>query len=149
MRRHFGVVPTTLVAPGDAFTEPAVALAAKLGLRLMSSYYLALRAGGRFAWCQHVCAPYLDTGARKWLAGGLPAVGYFHDKDIADRGVRWFAASLDKWQRAGARNFIDFRALAAITGRTLDYDGRKVRITTDPSAPQPVRELPIRTSAPS
>lgn len=148
LKRQFGATPTTLVAPGDAFTEPAVERAARLGLRLISSYYTALRAGNRFAWCQNVCAPYLDTGSAKWLASGLPVVGYFHDKDVADHGVAWFTDALARWQRAGARRFIDFRTFAAATGRTLSYDGRKLRIAVDAGAPKPPRALPIRTYSP-
>lgn len=145
---QFHVLPTTLVAPGDAFTDGAVERAAKLGLRLMSSYYTAIRADGRLAWSQHVCAPYLNTAAKKWLASGLPVVGYFHDKDVADDGVGWLAKSLAEWRRAGARRFIDFRELAAATGRTLSYDGRKVRIVVDDGAPKPPRDLPIRIHRP-
>jgi hypothetical protein len=148
LKEQFRTTPTTLVGPGDAFTPAAAERAAKLGLRLMSSYYTAFRADGRLAWSQHVCAPYLNTASIKWLASGLPVVGYFHDKDIADHGVGWFTDSLAQWRRAGARRFIDFRELAAATGRTLSYDGRKVRITVDHGAPKPPRDVPIRTHPP-
>jgi peptidoglycan/xylan/chitin deacetylase (PgdA/CDA1 family) len=148
LKQQFGVTPTTLVAPGDAFTPEAAERAMKLGLRLMSSYYTAIRADGRLAWSQQVCAPYLDTGSKKWLASGLPVIGYFHDKDVVDRGIGWFTESLVQWRRAGARRFIDFRELAAATGRMLSYDGRKVRIAVDDGAPPPPRALPIRTHRP-
>jgi hypothetical protein len=148
LQDQFQVTPTTLVAPGDVFTVEAVERAAKLGVRLMSSYYTAIRADGRLAWSQHVCAPYLNTASKKWLAGGLPVVGYFHDKDVADGGVAWLADSLAQWRRAGALRFIDFRELAAATGRTLSYDGRKLRIAVDDGAPKPPRDLPIRTHQP-
>src|SRR5262249_39421527 len=60
IRRHFGVMPTTVIFPGDDFTSAAVERAHDLGLQLVASHYLALRDRDHFCWSQHVRAPYLD-----------------------------------------------------------------------------------------
>ena len=121
LQRQFGAAPTTLVSPGDEWTESALERALDLGIRLVDSYYLALRYEGHLCWCQHVCAPYLDEAAPAWFAAGLPVVGYFHDRDLAMHGAAWLTACLDSWRDAGARRFIDFRELAGAVDRTLDF----------------------------
>src|SRR5262249_4590135 len=50
IRRYFSVVPTTAIFPGDDFINATVERALDLGLRLVSSYYLALRDRDRFCW---------------------------------------------------------------------------------------------------
>jgi hypothetical protein len=115
----FGVKPTTLICPGDQWTDAALETALDLGLDLVGSYYLALRHGDRFCWAQHVCAPYLDKPEAHWFDSGLPVVGYFHDREPALEGVKWLDRWLDRWRRAGARRMIDFREFAAAVTRPL------------------------------
>jgi hypothetical protein len=146
MRRHFGVLPTTVIFPGDEFTNAPVERALRLGLRLVSSYYLALRDRDRFCWTQHVCAPYLDEEDAAWFDAGLPAVGYFHDQDLAAHGPGWLGACLDRWHAAGARRLLDFRELAGIVGRclTLEEDGSGARLLCESdAAPELVRPLTV------
>jgi hypothetical protein len=147
LRQHFGVMPTTLISPGDQWTTEVLEMALDLGIQLVDSYYLALRDGDRFWWSVHVCAPYLDLSGAGWFAAGLPVVGYFHDKEPAEEGVGWMSCLLDAWQEAGARRFIDFRELAGALGRRLtleeDAEGARLVIRSD-SAPALVRPLPIR-----
>src|SRR5262249_27631542 len=119
LRHYFNVTPTTLICPGDLWTPNVPEHALDLGLQMMSSYYLAIRDGGRFCWTQHVCAPYLDRPEAAWFDGGLPIVGCFHDYDLALEGVHWMSQWLDRWQEAGARKFMDFRELAGAIGRRL------------------------------
>jgi hypothetical protein len=107
----FGRRPTTLIFPGDEWTEAAMGTALDLGIELVSSYYLALRYDGRFCWAIHVCAPYLDKPRAEWFDSGLPVIGYFHDRDLAANGTCWMGHWLDRWTEAGARHFIDFRVL--------------------------------------
>jgi hypothetical protein len=146
LRPHFGVRPTTLICPGDEWTNRALERAHDLGLHLVSSYYQALRDGPRFCWCTHVCAPYLDEPDAAWFDAGLPVVGYFHDRDVAVEGSAWFARCLDGWQAAGARRLLDFRELSAALGRRLDVDdgggGFRLVIRTG-DAPALVRPLPV------
>src|SRR5207245_11759357 len=101
LEQCFGTPPTTLVPPGDEFTDSTLKIALELGLSLVESYYLALREGDRFCWCQHVCAPYLDQADKVWFASGLPVVGYFHDYEPSVEGIGWMAACLDGWEKAG------------------------------------------------
>lgn len=119
LERFFGTRPTTLICPGDEWTDAALARALDVGLELVSSYYLALRHEGRFCWAQHVCAPYLDEPESRWFDSGLPVVGYFHDRDVALCGPDWVDACLGRWQEAGARRFIDLRELAAAVSRQV------------------------------
>src|SRR5205823_3751794 len=98
LQHHFGVRPTTLICPGDQWTDAALERALDLGLDLVSSYYLALRDRDRFCWCTHVCAPYLDGPDGTWFAAGLPVVGYFHDREPALEGISWIGNWLNRWQ---------------------------------------------------
>jgi hypothetical protein len=141
IRRYFDTLPTTVIFPGDDFTNWPIERALGLGLRLVSSYFQALRDRDRFCWTQHVCAPYLDEPQAAWFDAGLPVVGYFHDRDLAVHGVSWLGACLDRWQAAGARRLIDFRELAAVVGRSLALEGdpAAARLTvTDENAPPPL-----------
>src|SRR5262249_10232898 len=95
---------------------------------------------------QHVCAPYLDEEDALWFDGGLPVVGYFHDRDLAVHGPSWLGACLDRWRDAGARRLLDFRELAGIVGRclTLEEDTNGARLLcAGEGAPQLVRPLTI------
>jgi hypothetical protein len=116
VERYFGARPTTLICPGDEWTNEALGHALDLGLSLVSSYYLALRHDNRFCWTQHVCAPYLDEPDSAWFESGLPVVGYFHDREPSLEGPGWLAQCLDRWIDCGARRFITFRDLAVAQG---------------------------------
>jgi len=146
LRRYFDVLPTTVIFPGDEFTNAPIERALGLGLRLVSSYYQALRDRDRFCWTQHVCAPYLDEPDASWFDAGLPVVGYFHDHDPAVKGVSWVSQCLDRWQEAGARRFLDFRELAAVVGRSLSLeeglDGARLTAAGE-GAPALVRPLMV------
>jgi hypothetical protein len=139
LERLFGVRPTTFVPPGDQFDDADVEVAQRLGFSFVASYYLALRDGDRFCWCQHLCAPYLDLAARRWLTAGLPVVGYFHDKD----GIDWMSRCLDAWANAGVTRMIDFRHLAAAVALEVNIRGQEPLVTARPGAPQPMRPIPI------
>jgi hypothetical protein len=146
VRRYFDVHPTTLICPGDEWTEDALGYALELDLQLVSSYYLALRNDDRFAWTMHVCAPYLDDAKADWFDAGLPVVGYFHDSDLASGGVDWMSHWLERWYEAGARRFMDFRELATALGRRLAVEegraGPRLTVATE-EAPALVRPLPV------
>jgi hypothetical protein len=147
LERLFGTRPTTLVPPGDEFTDAVVEKALELGFRLVESYYLALREGNRFCWCQHVCAPYLDLADPAWLAAGLPVVGYFHDNDVTSEDVGWLRRWLDAWQEAGVERMLDFRELAAAVDRRLELEqerGGLVLRVEGGEAPPLVRPLRVR-----
>jgi len=152
LRKHFGILPTTLICPGDDWTNKVLERALGLGLRLVSSYYLALRDGDRFCWSMHVCAPYLDVPDAAWFDAELPVVGYFHDYEPALDGVGWIRKWLDRWHEAGARKFMDFRELAAAIGRHLYLeerdDGLHLTVTSD-GAPGLVRPVAVNIHLPA
>jgi hypothetical protein len=147
LARTFGVRPTTFVPPGDVFHDDDVETALRLGFTFVESYYLALRAGGRFCWAQHVCAPYLDLASPEWLTAGLPVVGYFHDNDLAEEGVGWLRRGLDAWTDVGVTRMIDFRELAASVALELDVTehggGIEVTFGAHGPAPAPPRPIPV------
>jgi hypothetical protein len=128
LRRYFDVIPTTLICPGDQWTEAVLERALECGFQFVSSYYLALRHHDHFCWATHVCAPYLEEPDPGWFVGGLPVVGYFHDRDLAIRGPDWFGTWLDRWQAAGGRRLMDFRELAAIVGQQLYVEERNTEL---------------------
>jgi hypothetical protein len=152
IERLFGTRPTTLVPPGDEFTDEVVEVSHRLGLSFVASYYLALRIGDRFCWCQQVCAPYLDRADASWFDAGLPVVGYFHDYEPSVHGVGWMTHWLDAWQECGAGRLIDFRELAAALGRTVRLEHRDGAYTLrvdGPDAPALVRDLSVALRVPS
>ena len=140
--RLFGVRPTTLIPPGDEWTDHVLERALALELSFVASYYLALRDGDRFCWSTHVCAPYLDEADPSWFASGLPVVGYFHDYEPAVHGLGWLERRLDEWRSAGARRLVDFRELAGAIGRRIAMDGMRLRVERD-GAPDLVRQVPV------
>jgi hypothetical protein len=148
--RWFGIRPTTLIPPGDQFSETAVQDALRLGLSFIASYYLAIRDGNRFCWCQHVCSSYLDAPAASSFDAGLPVVGYFHDYELATHGTPWMTHWLDAWQAAGAARFMDFRELAATVGRRLEtVDDGTIVILEESKAPPLVRPLRVALRVPA
>ena len=151
-REYFRVHPTTLICPGDQWTDATIERALDIGLQLVGSYYLAIRHEDRFCWAQHVCAPYLDRPDAAWFLSGLPVVGYFHDYEPALEGVSWMTTWLDRWQEAGARRLIDFRELASAVGcrLALDVTGSQLTLNVDRrDAPAAVRPIPVRVRTPS
>jgi hypothetical protein len=146
LQQYFGVYPTTLICPGDQWVNDILECALDLGLKMVSSYYLALRDRNRFCWTQHVCAPYLNEPKAKWFVAELPVIGCFHDFDLGRNGVKWFFRLLDKWEDAGARRLIDLRELASMVDRRLylkEHDGGITLEVESDNAPEPVRPLSI------
>jgi len=124
LQRFFDTTPSTLICPGEQWTNAVLQRALELDLQLVGSYYLAVRDGDRFCWSQHVCAPYLDQPDAAWFDAGLPVVGYFRDFDIVRNAVEWFDRCLTAWQGQGATRFIDYRELAAALSRRLTVEER-------------------------
>jgi hypothetical protein len=137
--RIFATRPTTLISPGDQWTDAALGVALRLGISLVSSYYLAIRDRNQFCWATHVCAPYLDKAHPAWFDGDLPVVGYFHDRDLAVAGVSWLDEWLERWSNAGARRMIDFRELTACLDRRLSLEetsgGLRLRVSSEACLP--------------
>ncbi len=145
-RRFFKTQPTTLICPGEQWTNRSLECALQLGVQLVGSYYLAIRDGNRFCWAQHICSPYLDKPDPSWFDAGQPVVGYFHDFDVCRNGVEWLSTWLDMWQRAGAKRIIDYRELAAALSRRLRVEesagGPCVKVRNE-GGPVLVRPLPV------
>jgi hypothetical protein len=131
-QKWFLVRPSTLICPGDQWTNAVLERAIELGFELVSSYYLGIRDSCRLLWVNHVCAPYLDTPDAAWFDAGLPVVGYFHDRELALEGSAWMSACLDAWQAAGANRFVDLRELAASLSLriSLKEDPQRLVVTT-------------------
>jgi len=145
---HFGVRPTTLVCPGDVWTNGDLGVALDCGLLAVSSYYFAIRHDDRFCWSTHLCAPYLNKPDSRWFDSGLPVVGYFHDREPALEGARWLGTLLDAWTEVGAKRFVDLRELnSAISRRVRVNTNRDSTITVlikERDAPPLIRPLHMR-----
>lgn len=115
----WNVFPTTLICPGDKFTNDVLQKALHAGLMMVSSYYLCLRIENKFCWAQHICSPYFNEPDSKWFDSCLPVIGYFHDFDITINGTIWFSNYLDQWEKAGAKYFMDFKEVAAILNHSI------------------------------
>ena len=118
----WNVFPTTLICPGDKFTNDVLEKALQAGLMIVSSYYLCIRIENKLCWAQHICAPYLNEPDPSWFDSGLPVVGYFHDFDISINGTNWFSNYLDEWENAGANYFMDFREVSALLNHYLTIE---------------------------
>lgn len=132
IERWFEQRPTTLVSPGDEWTNEALETALDLGISLVDSYYLALRHDDRLCWSTHICSPYLDEPDGKWFESPLPVVGYMHDRDLVVNGVGWLEEWMDAWVQAGARRFIDFRQLASLLKTPVAVQSNETRATANP-----------------
>lgn len=126
---YFHTRPTCLICPGDQWNNDVLKTALALQLKLVSSYYLAIRHSNRFAWSTHICVPYLNEPAERWFVSGMPVVGYFHDYEPAKFGIQWVASCLDAWSAAGARRFIDFREASAALGAQFRLENSDGRLT--------------------
>ena len=142
---NFQSLPSTLICPGEAFTNDVLERAMQAGLKLVSSYYLGMRIGRQLCWNQHVLSPYFDLAASHWFDSELPVVGYFHDFDISAHGLNWFTSNLDAWELAGAKYLIDFRELTHILSYTIGVSTNEeqcqLNLFSDSSLPffKPVR----------
>ena len=121
-QKNFQSLPSTLICPGEEFTNNVLEKVLKSGLNLVSSYYLGMRVGHQLCWNQHICSPYLDLANPRWFEQELPVVGYFHDFDVSIHSTGWFTEQLEKWQQAGAKFFIDFRELSIILSHTISIN---------------------------
>ena len=144
-RENFQLLPSTLICPGEEFTNDVLEKAMQAGLKLVSSYYLGMRIGHQLCWNQYVCSPYLDLADSHWFEQELPIVGYFHDFDLSIHGIKWFANNLDAWQMAGANFFMDLKELSIILSHTISISENDNEYQLDlfsennPSLIKPVR----------
>ena len=99
LERQFGSRPSTLICPGDEWTNEILERALDQDINLVASYYLAIRDRASFWWCTHVCAPYIDEANAAWFESSLPVVGYCHDRDLVLNGVEWWADCVERWCR--------------------------------------------------
>jgi hypothetical protein len=152
LRDTFGVQPTTLVCPGDAWTPSTLQQALQLDLGLVSATGLALRHEDRFCWCAGVATIPLDAPGTDHFASELPVICRFHDLEPATLGITRFAEALDEWRRLGARRLIDFRELAAALALRLrlarDPDGRWRLDVGDDGGESLPRALPVLLRVP-
>jgi hypothetical protein len=125
LQETFGVQPTTLVCPGDAWTPSTMLHALQVGLRLVSATGFALSHENRFCWCAGTATIPLGAPTGDHFAAELPVICRFHDREPATLGVPWFAGTLDEWRRRGARRLIDFRELSSALALRL-------RVARDP-----------------
>jgi hypothetical protein len=149
--RCFGVRPSTLICPGDEWTNDALEVALSLGVQAVSSYYFALRYRDRFCWNQYICAPYLNEPDAAWFDSGQPIVGYFHDAEPSLYGSGWLAKWLDAWSSAGARRFVTLRELAlAHSLRLRVTHGTKgcVMDVRGDNSPMPGISIPVKIRVP-
>src|SRR5262249_16944615 len=79
-----------------------------------------------------------------WFRSGLPAVGYFHDYELAVEGVGWMTSWLDRWHEAGALRFIDYRELAVALDTVVAIDRQNTLIVDRTDALAAIRPIPIR-----
>jgi hypothetical protein len=128
---------TTLVAPGEAWGTNTVAAARRCGMELFTSWGVCRLQLDTPVWSVGIGSPYLDEADPSWLSAGLPAVGYWHDRDMAVHGPAWVAEQLDAWRDCGATRGWAFADLAAAYRMPIDavLDGGEVVVHQAPDVP--------------
>jgi hypothetical protein len=128
---------TTLVAPGEAWGVNTVAAARRRGFELFTSWGVCRLQLDVPVWSVGIGSPYLDEADPSWLAAGLPAVGYWHDRDMAVHGPTWVTDQLDAWRDCGATRAWAFADLAAAYRTPIDavLDGNDVVVRHAPDVP--------------
>lgn len=120
VERFFGIRPTTLTCPQHICSDESMAVALRLGIRVVSNDKLALRIENEWRWVPEIARAPLSSPDPALFDSGYPVIGYFHDRDLAIEGVDWLGRKLDEWVAAGARRFIDFREFANIIEHRVD-----------------------------
>lgn len=143
----FQTIPSTLICPGDEFTNEVLKQTLSTDIIIVSSYYIAIRIDNQLCWVQHICAPYLDQPESSWFDSAFPVVGYFHDFDIGLNGIEWYLGNIEKWKNAGVKSFIDFREVAGILSNNLSvkFNNGELQLTVIKSMKHDlIRPTPIR-----
>ncbi|MDW3646770.1 MAG: hypothetical protein R8P61_06900 [Bacteroidia bacterium] len=125
INEYFDSPPLTFVFPGEVFTELAQMWVLAAGYQLIASYYLGIRIDNRICWCQQIQSPYLDEAHADFFKGSWPVVAYFHDFDLINEGIPWLESSLQSWELAGSREFIDFQELLARLQLKIEAETKK------------------------
>ena len=131
---------TSLVAPGEAWGLGTLAAARDRGLELFTSWGVCRLQTPVPTWSRGIASPYLDEADAGWFAGGLPVVGYWHDRDMAIGGPRWVGEQLERWRDAGARRAWAFADLARAyrTPIRATLEDGEVRVRSAP------RDVPLQ-----
>ncbi|HVE62409.1 MAG TPA: hypothetical protein VNB94_01215 [Mycobacteriales bacterium] len=128
---------TSLVAPGECWGTATVTAARRRGFALMNSWGLCRLQLPVPTWTRGVGSPYLDKAHPAHLDEGLPAVGYWHDRDMALHGPAWAPQQLAAWRDCGATRLWSFDRLAGAYRTEIDaalVDGEVV-VRSAPDVP--------------
>jgi hypothetical protein len=128
---------TSLVAPGECWGTATIEAARRRGFALLNSWGLCRLQLPVPTWTRGVGSPYLDEADPSFLAEGLPAVGYWHDRDMAIHGASWAPTWLDAWRDCGARHLWSFDRLATAYATEVDavLEGGEVHVRGGPDVP--------------
>jgi hypothetical protein len=127
---------TTVVAPGERWGLNSLDAARLCGFRLFNSWGLCFLDRAVPTWSSAIGSPYLDQPDRSAVATGLPQVGYWHDRDMAEHGPSWVGKQLQRWRDCGVQRALSFadlcRAYAPIDAALEDGH---VQVRTAPEFP--------------
>jgi hypothetical protein len=128
---------TSVVAPGEAWGEGTVVASRRRGFQIFNSWALCRLQMVVPTWTRGIGSPYLDRPDAVHLADGLPAIGYWHDRDMAVHGPDWAVDWLDAWRDCGARRMWSFDRLAAAYAEDVIAfkDGDDVKVVQAPAVP--------------
>lgn len=128
---------TSLVAPGECWGTATIAAARRRGFALLNSWGLCRLQRGVPTWTRGIGSPYLDEADPSFLAQGLPAVGYWHDRDMALHGPDWVPQQLAAWRECGVERLWSFDRLAAVYAQEVDavLEGGEVVVRSAPDVP--------------
>jgi hypothetical protein len=128
---------TSLVAPGECWGPATVTAARRRGFALLNSWGLCRLQDMVPTWTRGIGSPYLDEADPSYLEAGLPAVGYWHDRDMALHGPAWAPEHLARWRDCGATRLWSFDRLAAVYGHELHavLEYGEVQVLSAPDVP--------------
>jgi hypothetical protein len=124
------------VAPGEAWGLNTITAARRAGFTLFNSWGLCHLQAAVPSWTAAVTSPYLNEPDPVRVNGGLPTIGYWHDRDMAVEGPEWVPRWLDAWRDAGVTRAWPFSRLARIYAEPVEAvaRGREIIVHAAPTA---------------
>ena len=128
---------TTLVAPGECWGLNTIPAAVRCGFQLFNSWEVCRLDLPTPTWTVGIGSPYLDEHEAEHLVDDLPAVAYWHDRDMALHGPDWAPAHLAAWRECGATRAWAFADLARAYAQPVDavLRGGEVEVRSAPPVP--------------
>lgn len=135
----FGVTPSSVIPPSHGVNDETEVVARDFGFRVLDGPFLSVLRRDRVIQNGKVRTLWAHWGDDGLTGGPLqtdyPFVVGLHDREIVERGVKWFDAFLARWRAAGVRRFVTLRELAAHLAARLapSLEGDALTVVVEPA----------------